>query len=705
VTVNAHAAGDKSETAPICAGIESHPVVGRVLLIDDAVAGLGAEWHADDDRWKSFILSLGEDLETALDAGKVEELRTAVDRKEALRQIGTLLEKKKVEATLGLFDDGRELIESWIRNLKAFQGSVVLASGRGDLDRLAGSGASVRGFVCSFDLILLDFELVPGDGGRASMELAKYLASSVLECDSPETTPILVKFSRLAVEQREEERSEFAREVNYPRGCYQFLAKTEVNDELMFERLVAGLIENGRFGRQLLKVARDVRHTLSSQLEKHVGDMLTRDLDPTAARRMFDRRLRPEGMSELDYLIWLTTNLFISRVRESDEVARDVQSFLKAIDDMPLEAQPADPTGLATLEVAIRYDRSVNRFRRPIDFGDIFVFEDGRTDGCRTVGLVLSQQCDLMVRGKADSVGLGSEPWDWLSICLGEWRGDEAGQDGRFSETGDPPFESISWTRFEVLSMPRPVFDLVTLSDDGRARIPDEVIRSPWWTSAYAEFISSQLGRVRSATRVADEAKHIHLHLPGVVPAERSAFGIGLDLLLLSDGELPLRRLCRLRWVDTMAHLQQSLAKAGRVGLDVSANDRVSTEIVRVFGDRGELKSIEARVTRFDGNATNVDVESAELRQIVSSASGYQPLASETADYWARFNLLKAAARLGFRLIPQGKVPNQTWELRLPDKPSVGGSKKDKLAVASSQPTFSRPTQRSSTATGNATEV
>jgi len=643
---------EETVAIPVVANI----AIGKVLLIDDSVSAIGSPWYDEAPRWRGLISTLRKDLEATLGEARADELYDANDdRATILEEIRAAVGEESFRAATQYHDDGRGVTEQWILKLTDLGATVSTAPDRKGIEDLAGKDG-LEAFLRSFNVILLDYEFLPDDQGAASIELAKLIAAAV-QAEPSTPPPLLVKFSRLAPEMRDAERSAFAKDVHYPRGCYDFLAKDEVNHRT-FAPLVAGLIENGEVGRRLYKVARTVSNSIATQVQDKVAEMLIWRLDPTSTREMFNNRLRPEGMSELDYLIEVTASLLVGQVRESEAVARDMRSFLDELARVPTEASPAETAGLAALEVALRFDRSVNLFRRPIDFGDIFLLDDGQT-----VGIVLTQQCDLMVRGKAGSEALGAAPMEWITICLGSLSTGDASPGVRFSSTGEPPFSSIEWDD-QLVSLPRAILDLVTLDGDGRARLGEDDPTSEWWTGAYTEFISSQQRRVRKARgRATRRDKSRVLRLQGIAGDQRSAFGAGVDLRVTETGDLPFRRIGRMRWSDTLAQLQKVTTKAGRIGLMPDVGDGVTLEKVKVFHNNTDIGGLDARVTTFGGDATYVDVESTILRERLAGYEIFEPLVVATARYSARFNLLFARS-MGFRFERQGK--KNGWFLHPP---------------------------------------
>jgi hypothetical protein len=647
---------------------KAEPDIGAVLVIDDSVSGLLEPWFESDDSWNGFVGSLREPVETAADAIRVEQLYAGEDRRASLDEIQALVGREAFGASLREYDQGQNVLKRWIDALTARGGTVTTASGMSDLKTMAPDG-DVDAFLRSFALILLDYEFVTNDAGAASTDLAKFIARAVRKGE-PVNPPLLLKFSRVPVENRDEDLAEFSEKVDYPRGCYHFLDKSVIYDERVFGALLDGLLQDAEFARRLYRVARSVGSSISRQIADHVAEILAERLDPTAIRLMFSGRLRTEGMSELDYLIELTTNAIVNKVRVSEQVVVEMQSFLQELESVPWQGLPADSSGLAYLQVALRFDRDVNKFRRPIDFGDIFEFDNGRNDGVQTVGIVLSQQCDLMVRGETRSEGLGrSRPGDWVSLCIGELRTDRGAVDGRFSETGMRPYKYLNWHEDELVSMPRPVLDLVSLSDDGRARLLDIQPQSAWWTGAYTQFVRDQVDRVRKATVTEKAGRKTtrRIRLGGSLePAALglTALGLGVDISIESDGQLGFRRVCRMRWAETLALQHRVTAKATRIGLGVSVGDAVTDEPVRVQDERGRfLGETLGHVTSLDDNVISVDVEWSLLRQVTANSRRYDDLAVGTARSPGRFNLM-AVPDLGYTLEAKTENRQRRWLLK-----------------------------------------
>ncbi len=653
--------------------------VRRILLLDDTIDTLDSPWFADDTRWDALISGLAAPLEDALGVGPTEDLRREADvdrRKNALAEIRVGSGSESFDRVVSKLDDGRDVTAQWVNELRARGAEVVLARDQGHLETLiADAGGDELNYLASFDLVLLDYEFIVDDGGEHSTALAKRIKTATRGTGST-APPLLVKFSRIPIEERESERASFATEVGYPRGCYHFLSKSDVAYPT-FDPVLAGLIENGRVGRRLYEVAAAVSQSIAEQARERVAEMLIGRLDPTSARLMFDERLRLEGMSELEYLIDLVAGLLAARARESKDVAEATRTFLDALGNVPVQASPADTESLATLEMELRFDRSVNDFQRPVGFGDLFLF-----DGTGHIGLVVTRQSELMVRGMAHGEGTTGAKTEWVSLALGELVDDIKGTGPRFSETGAPPFKRIDWDTTTV-SLPRAILDLTTLDQAGQARVPKASSPSGWWTKAYAAYIDQQVTRVRSALgRLHKGVRPLGLLADGSAVGE-SVFGSGVLLQVSPDGTLPIRRVGRMRWTDTLSRVQVLLSEAGRIGSAPEIETVPVQTTIGIYEGKDRFSTIDATAKKV-GGALSLDVESAVLRARLANHPSFETLASDTAGYSGGYNV-NVADRLGYRVTP-GK---DGWELRPPKQ--VSG---DATVEAGSEVTAARRPRR-----------
>lgn len=643
-----------TESVPQAAAQEESPAlvdhgIRRVLLVDDAIDSFGKELWDDDVRWVALIDTLARTFGDQIDTPRSEQLRSLEDAASRVRELDQLradIGADEVNAVVGDHDDGRDVTEKWVESLKKLGTEVVLARDMSHIRELAKDGDSEPSpFIATFDLILLDYEFVRGDSGKHSSEIAKLIKAETAALDHP---PLLFKFSRREPELREEERTEFAVEVGYPRGCYYFLAKSDVIHPT-FEAVLVGAIKAGRVGQGLYQVAKSAAHEIATDFERHLIDMLVGRLDPTSAQLMFAQRLRPEGMSELDYVVEMLGSFFASQARESDVVVSAVQSFLEAIAAVPSGANPADTAGIARLEMELRFDRSVNRFRRQLGFGDLF-----RWVGTDTVGMVVTRQSHLMVRG-GDEAAKKAPHVSWVSLSLGRLVDESTGNGTRFSETGGPPFQRLEWLNTTV-SMPRAVLDMCAMRDDGRASVPTKAVASGWWTATFSEYANAQVKAIRES-RVAKRGAPTRIDLFADSSSDgRAVLGTGANLTVATDGTLPLQRVARMRFIDALAHTQALLADQGKVGSvpDMEAS-RTPTSVDFFVGKTvaATVDGLALRMSR-KKDVLNIDVETSVLRSKLESHAAYEPLIIHAAGYPEGYNLLKARDDLGYGVEPNG---------------------------------------------------
>jgi CheY-like chemotaxis protein len=626
-------------------GDDAPAPIGRVLVIDDAF-GSDIPWYMDQARWEVFVRTLGRGDEPPLDDIAVGEyLSKDEDRAEALGEIEKAVDPPVYAEAMSAARGEPDTLRLWVERLQALGAEVVTASDVTAVERLAPDGEFAI-FILSFDLILLDYEFLPGDGGNASTLIAGRLGESVMSSDG--VPPMLIKFSRIDVELTEQERAAFTAAVRYPRGCYEFVAKSIVNDPDTFATLVSGVVASGKVGRKLFATAQSIKKALVTEVESGVAEMLVLQVDSAGLRLMFGDRLRAEGMSELDWLIEITTNLLANRVRASKDVAREMTAFVDALGERR-PGEPAETSGLVELEIALRTDSSPNEFRRPIDFGDVFLFHDS------TVAILLTPQCDLMVRGS------GSVATELLTMRLGQ-RQSPASAGTRFRDATGALW-SAEWGS-DVVAVPRSLLDLVTLRNDGRARIERDADEFPYWTEAYRAFIADQLAKVRgtASTRQDGSVQSMRIGTAGQAPND---LGATMDLAVDAEGFLPLQRLCRLRYAEALALLQDSLAKASRVGLMPDLDETVSTETVKLYLGNTILGQLACRVTTV-GSHIVVDVETGPLRALIGAHPEYANVVRATAGNESRFDLKDGTTSAAFRLIPIGSGPGRSWDLKPP---------------------------------------
>ena len=640
--------GEEGETA--AAAVSPADKELRALVIDDAFAyEEGASWWDEEERWNLFMRRLQAGPSPALsdvEAAGIEEIGDRADAFAAIReQVGGAMADAVMREATG----DRPMVETWVEQLRSLGWTVVTASGVDEVVRKAPDG-ELPSFVRDFQLVLLDYELVIGDEGRASQAFAERLGEIALD-PATERPPQLIKFSRHEIEGVEAERLQFAVRVRYPRGCYEFMAKSLAANAATFPAILSGVLAAGVIGQRLFGAARAIRRTLERDVDANMTEMLLLKVDPTGLRVMFRDKLAAEGMSELDYLIETVTNRLAQRIRSSHEVAADVTAFVDSLGE-PQPGQPAETLGLSELEIGLVSDSSATEFRRPIDFGDVFRF------GSDTVGILVTPQCDLMVRGD------GRVATDVVTIRLGRQHPDHTWTP-RFIDAGDGSAWSIEWLP-QLAVIPRLLLDICSLRSDGRARIEQDEQTFRYWTKSFSAFAARQLEAAGALTRTQGKRRLLIVSASG---SDGRGLSLNHEFEVDDQGFIQVQRLCRLRYADTLALLQQSLADAARIGLMPALDARVEHASVEVLDSDGVKLpgDLNARVTYVGGDASArryVDVETPALRAILGSRAEWSRLVEATSGRESRFDLESGAKANQFRLESTGKPP--VFRLRLP---------------------------------------
>jgi hypothetical protein len=613
--------------------------IAHVALFDDELPDSGAK--IEDDAWESLIRLLEYETQPSLDPGRAAELR---GRDSSAWEASLVELEGEYPAQVASFRHAPAAIRDaglWVDWLTKAGATVDRFPSWSDFDAKATlAGQNAADAIGTYGLVLLDYQFGAPDGGATSTEIARQIELRTRSlAKSGVGVPILARFSAELVDQTEGEILTFLEAVGFPRSAYAVVPKALIR-ATGFEEVLLRELEKADTGRRLYALTAATKVALVKAVEEEAERLLFR-LDAPSVRLLNERALEPEGVAEVEHWTSIIIALVSASLRESAEVASATGAIL---DLMATSSKPGmlfNMPALAEIENRLRFDYAVNRLLRPIDFGDIFVFDVAPA----RVALIVTQPCDMAVRAAAkladgtDTPGIPEHPL--LTLLLGsleesglpikgtsdEWTTD-------FAPSSDAlPTAAIHWNYGTQVMLPRAALDLVSLRPDGIAVLPAVVTgNNAMWTKsfrAYAEVVASTMnsraqgGPVAAPIRFdSDDRKE---EMPGL-----GAFAeyVCTPLDGTTDRSLGIRRVARLRPSETQRIAHRMNFSAGRVALATRlwnvhrpVTIRLMTWSGRVVGDiAGEalflkdehakevLAAIQVASANFQGLCRSLDV-------------------------------------------------------------------------------------------------
>jgi hypothetical protein len=635
--------------------------IHHVAVFDDEVENLDKPWFIDDEAWEGIVLFVEERLQEELGIDEADRARTA--RREERLELFSKIEQLTLPEELIEYepDTSTKRLRQWIKTLEQWNLTVDSFSDWADFEQKArDKSVNSRELLRQYQLILLDYEFGPNRPLEQS-DLIAFEVGGMLESliDKSCNPPVLIKFSRERVEKTEAEKHSFAKKVKFPRGCYEFLEKDLITPSLDFENRFLLLIRDIEIGFRLYQLSTKVATTISRTVASEVLHVLNH-LDPESIRFLSSQRLQPEGVTETDYLIDLLHNLFYSSLSCSNDV---VGATKELSDHIRSEREPGaafENIGLYYVQNRLLFNYKVNTFQRPVDLGDIFLFGDGDD-----VGIILTQSCDMSVRGVSMSNGTnqqlqGKPETERILLLAGRVvpSSDTGGTITRYfaKSQEDDQYLMLKWDFKNPIVFPRSILDLVSLNDEGRAVIPGKLqnIISKWWTPAYTEYISKL-------------CKNFQDNLPDIKASGRSeitipisnngiqslgglnSFGTSVTLSVEkqdNDILLPIQRVARLQLVETLRLQQQYYASAGRIGVMTELRQNTQEMKIRVFDSKNQEYRITLPATRIIGKFSDgrkdwkkLMVHPSFIKNLQGFDPAFNPLCQAVSEFTKSFDL------------------------------------------------------------------
>jgi len=627
-----------------------------VALFDDETPDAAASITVADDSWDSLIGVLENDAEPGLDPDRAKSLRDLQesDRDKSMTELEAdypeqIADFRRVPAAIR--DAGLWL--NWLRDAGAI---VDVFSSWTDFEAWAKAEAKqTDDALGAYGLVLLDYQFGAPDQGEASKGIAKEIANRTRSlAKSGNQVPILARFSAELVDRTEEQILDFLDEVRFPRSAYAVVPKASIRAPEWEEPFLREL-EKADAGRRLLALTVATGEMLVEAARQEAERLLFR-LDAPSVRLLNERALEPEGVAEVEYWVDIIVNLVSASLRASPEVARATGAMLDLMSASVMPGVPFDTPALSDIENRLRFDYVVNRLLRPIDFGDIFVF-DAAPD---RVALIVTQACDMAVRANrksdgVDSPGIPERPR--VMLILGTIR--EAGTSAEDSDDGwttdfalsheSTPYAAIEWKFDTPVMLPRAVLDLVSLREDGRAVLPADVSAdASFWTHAFRAYVADLVSSTNTRTRnrrgylkgpIRFEGDDLAGRMPGLGSFAQYPHAARSGT---NEPFLGVRRIARLRAIETQRIAHRMNFWAGRVALATGLPQRrreVTLRFVSLHGGAAPEMAGEALLINEDKQAFSIDVATARFRELCRLLPAFAPLDAKAADQGERFNL------------------------------------------------------------------
>lgn len=630
--------------------------IARVAVFDDEQPDPAAAVTIEEDAWEGLLRILESDAERPLDPDRAQQLRDR-DPSEWDDSL-TELEADFPEQIADFRRTPRAIRDAgmWVDWLEAAGVTVdVFPSWAAFAAKANAGGNDTDSALSTYGLVLLDYQFGTPDEGEASKGIAKEIANRTRSlAKSGNQVPILARFSAEPVERTEEEILDFLDEVRFPRSAYAVVPKASIRAPEWEEPFLREL-EKADAGRRLFALTVATGEMLVEAARQEAERLLFR-LDAPSVRLLNERALEPEGVAGVEHWMDIIINLVSASLRASPEVARATGAMLDLMIASSKPGVPFNTPALSDIENRLRFDYVVNRLLRPIDFGDIFVF-DAAPD---RVALVVTQACDMAVRasGKSDGLDLPGIPErPRVTLILGTIR--EAGTSAEDSDDGwttdfslspeSTPNAAIEWKFDTPVMLPRAVLDLVSLREDGRAVLPADVTAdTSFWTQSFRAYVADLVSSTN--TRMRNSRGHLKgpIRFDGDDLAGRMP-GLGLFAQYpraARDGTnepfLGVRRIARLRSIETQRIAHRMNFWAGRVALTTRLPQKrreVTLRLVSLHGDAAPEMAGEALFIKDDKQAVAIDVATARFRELCRLLPAFGPLDAEAARWGERFNL------------------------------------------------------------------
>jgi hypothetical protein len=636
-----------------------------------------------DDEWSSLVLLLDTVVQPRLDPVASQDLRDCGpgDRDSRLSELETDYPEQIAEfrrTRWAVPDAG-----AWVKWLGEAGATVDVYDSWPDFTTKAGNSGNPTGAVLgTYGLVLLDYKFGAPDGGEKSKEIARQIASSSRAlAKSGGQVPILARFSAEIVERTEEEILRFLEDVEFPRSAYAVVPKASIRSADWQEPFFRE-IEKASVGRRLFELTVATQDALLEAIEKETSRLLFR-LDAPSVRLLNERALEPEGVAEVEHWMEIIIGLVSACLRESPTIAQATGAMLELMATATRPGLTLDTPALAKIENRLRFDYAVNRLLRPIDFGDVFVFDSAPN----RVALLVSQACDMSVRSNGKKPDGTSEPGvperPRVVLLLGNvvetglpLKADD-GWTTHFSvDLSSSATAAIEWKWDTTVMLPRSVLDLVSLREDGRAVLPTSVVANPRsWTRAYRAYLIGLVAAANARARNrSGRVKKAPLRFDGDDPPGKMP-GLGSlaqyradDRGTTDEPALGLRRIARLRAAETQRIGDHLSYVASRVALATSLRQEQREVTVTLVPLNSQARpDINGTTIKIKGEdkPSIVQVASSRFRELCGVLPGFAELNAEAANGGESFNLRAIdedpELKAGYTLQPMG---NSQYEIR-----------------------------------------
>jgi hypothetical protein len=585
--------------------------IQRVAIFDDEIELIRSPWK-EDVTWQSIFDAYTSELETEMDRAQIDRLRNLTSVEERLDALTIIEEYLTTEQLTALAEENTKILRLWIEKLESFGLEVDQYIDFNEFKNQFEVGSKdYKTNLSKYDLILLDFNFAHLSGGAHSDLISREISALLDPLISEETNspPILIRFSSLDLpEYSGDEKYRFVREIGFARGCYDFLRKGLINDENSFITSMVRIIVSAEYGRPLYTLSRNFAQTISQTAATKVMRTLYQ-LEPASIKIISEKRLTLEGVTTLDYFTKLFLGLLNNAIAGSEMVAKATKELLDSITTQSQPISTFEHEGLDLVQNSLLFDYTVNQFQRPINFGDIIIFTEGKED---EVGIIITQACDMAIRGrrteqnsevisetpkadlpKPESIMLLIGTIVPLSPSLIENNNSsKATLFTRFFAKlpDDEQYVAIKWNLQKTITLPRSLIDLVSLDLQGKAilALHEDTVQSEWWSNAYTDYINLVCENLRSSHSVLDvkdTSKQGLLETQPIVaeqqvrillestPSENSEFFSFARVPVFSAWKsenairFPIQRIARLQLAETLELQRAYHAYAGRIGI------------------------------------------------------------------------------------------------------------------------------------------
>jgi hypothetical protein len=452
--------------------------IRKVIVFDDMANKYSEPWQ-NDSSWQEFcdgFQSILEDKKGPNEFEKIKELKELKDRLEILDKLQEeeTLSKELIHEICPQYDP---TLKTWIGKLESWK--LVVHEFCSWDDFLSKSTESlVIEALQSYQIVLLDYDFGSELGGSNHSDLiakqvSEVYAKSKSIAGDTFPPPILIMFSAMSIQSNEIEKSEFTTRINLVRGCYEFLPKATIFEQIFDSRFLQ-LMNRAEVGIRLHFLALNVARAISEEASQEFMSILQR-LDPQSIQSIANQRLYGEGITLQNYFVQLFTGLLTTAFSHSQIVSDATKKLLDAMEEVKEPSMVFDHIGLCYVQNRLLFNYEINKFRQPIGLGDIFIFKNG---GSESIGVLITQSCDLLVRGKKAESDNDLDIWEspkvnrvtlllGTQVELSEKHDDSTRYFALSSDTTQ--YKSIKWNFSNPIVLPRSVLDIVTLDENGKA--------------------------------------------------------------------------------------------------------------------------------------------------------------------------------------------------------------------------------------------